>query len=62
MIQKKKSKINYETCDICIHVITSKIELSRDVRKLKSENTKSSGEIGLNIRTNASPKWDIPGV
>ena len=25
---------------------------------LKSGNTISSGEIGLNIRTNASPEWD----
>ena len=36
----------------------SKIEVSRDVRNSKSGNTTSSGDIGSNCRTNASPKWD----
>ena len=36
----------------------SKIEVQRHVRNSKSENMTSSGENGLNIRTNASPKWD----
>ena len=34
----------------------SKIEVPRDVRNSKSENMTSSGENGLNIGTNASPK------
>ena len=38
--------------------ILSKIEVPMDVRNSKSENMTSSGENGLNIRTNASPKWD----
>ena len=36
----------------------SKIEVPRRVRNSESENMTSSGENGLNIRTNASPKWD----
>ena len=36
----------------------SKIEVPRDGRNSKSGNTTSSGENGLNIRTNASPNWD----
>ena len=35
-----------------------KIEVPRDVRKSKSRNMTNSGENGLNIRTNASPKRD----
>ena len=34
----------------------SKKEVSRDVRNSKSGNVTSSGEIGLNIRTNTNPK------
>ena len=33
-------------------------EVRRDVPNSKSRNMISSREIGLNIRTNASPKWD----
>ena len=35
-----------------------KIEVPRDVRNSKSGNMTSSEENGLNIRTNASPKWE----
>ena len=37
--------------------IESKIEVPRDGRNSKSENM-TSGQNGINIRTNASPKWD----
>ena len=36
----------------------SKIEVPRDVKNSKSGLITSSGETGLNIRTNASSKWD----
>ena len=34
------------------------IEVPKDVRNSKSAKMTSSWENGLNIRTNASPKWD----
>ena len=37
-----------------VHVLWSKIDIPRNVQK--SGNKTSSGEIGLNIRTHASPK------
>ena len=39
-------------------ILFSKIEVPRDERNSKSENMTCSGENNLNIRTNASPKWD----
>ena len=36
----------------------SNIEKSRDIRNPKSGDMSSSGEIGLNNRTNARPKWN----
>ena len=40
-------------------LIRSKIEVPRDVRNSKrSVDMASSGKNDLNIRTNASPKWD----
>ena len=38
--------------------VTSKMEVLRDVRKSTSGNITSSGDNGLNIRTNTSPIWD----
>ena len=38
--------------------IRSKTEVPRDVLNSNSGNMTSSGENDLNIRTNASPKWD----
>ena len=38
--------------------VTRKIEVPKDDRNSKSGNMTSLGENGLNIRTNASPKWD----
>ena len=40
-------------------MLISKIEVPRDVRNSKkSVDMTISGKNGLNIRTNASPKWD----
>ena len=44
--------------DILNPLLQAKIEVPRDVRNVKSENMTSSGEIGLNIVTNTSPKLD----
>ena len=51
---KDFNRSSWATC------VQSKIEVPRDVRnsKLRSVDITSSGENDLNIRTNASPKWD----
>ena len=38
--------------------VICKKEVPRDVRISMSENMTTSGENGLNMRTNASPEWD----
>ena len=43
---------------ISIQYLKRKIEVPRDVRNSKSGNMKYSGENGLNIRANTSPKFD----
>ena len=49
------SRLNVELANLRLK---GKTEVPRDVRNLKSENMTSPGEKSLNIRTNASPKWD----
>ena len=58
LIEFSKLLIYYNTNILYVHILLSKIEVPGDVRNVKSENMTSSGKISLNIRTNASPKWD----
>ena len=43
-------------CTCFVEIYLSIIEVPRDARNSKSENMTSSGENGLNIRTNTGPK------
>ena len=50
--------IEYSWAGLFCRSFISKIEVPRDVRNSKSENMTSSGKNGINVRTNANPKWD----
>ena len=47
---------NVQVNEFCLWMRISTIEVPKDVRNSESENMTSSGENGLHIRTNASPK------